>query len=67
MKSSLPGNWRITEMDQWDTNYIDMVSPGQITFKKDGTGQLHFGCLDAEVDWSFIPKKGQAEFILRAS
>jgi hypothetical protein len=49
-------------MDQWDMDYIDMLSPGQITFKKDGTGQLHFGCVDVGMDWSFVSQKGQAEF-----
>ena len=24
------GTWRITEMDQWDMDYIDMESPGRI-------------------------------------
>jgi len=31
--------------------YIDMTEPGHITFQKGGTGQLHFGCVDAELDW----------------
>ena len=43
-------------------DYIDMESPGHITFKKDGTGQFHFGCVDAGLDWSFAPRKAQAEF-----
>ena len=49
-------------MEQWDLDYIDMESPGHITFKNDGTGQLHFGCVDAGLDWSFDPRKGRAEF-----
>ena len=30
--------------------------------KKDGTGQVNFGCVDAGLDWSFDPRKGGAEF-----
>jgi len=62
MKSSFPGCWRIVEMEQWDMDYIDMESPGHITFKKDGTGQFHFGCVDAGLDWSFDPRRERAEF-----
>ena len=38
-------------MEQWDRDYIDMVSPGYIALRKGGTGQLHFGCVEAELDW----------------
>lgn len=62
MKASFPGYWRIVEMEQWDMDYIDMESPGHITFKKDGTGQVHFGCVDAGLDWSFDSRNGRAEF-----
>ena len=40
-------------MEQWDQDFVDMVSPGHVTFKKGGTGQLHFGCVEAELDWRF--------------
>lgn len=63
MKSSFLGYWRIVEMEQWDLDYIDMESPGHITFEKNGTGQLHFGGVDVGLDWSFDPRKAQAEFI----
>ena len=49
-------------MEQWDLDYIDMESPGHITFKKDGAGQFHFGCMDARLDWSFDPRRERAEF-----
>ena len=38
-------------MELWDQEYVDMEEPGHITFKEDGTGQLHFGCVDAQLDW----------------
>lgn len=62
MKSSFPGYWRIVEMEQWDLDYIDMEIPGHITFKKDATGQVHFGCVDAGFNWIFNSSKSRAEF-----
>jgi hypothetical protein len=51
MMTSHVGRWRIVEMDQWDRDYIDMDSPGYMAFKKGGRGQIHFGCVEAELDW----------------
>lgn len=42
------GKWRITEMEQWDKDYIDMVAPGHITIGNDGMGSLLFGAVEAE-------------------
>jgi hypothetical protein len=53
MKTFFIGRWRIVQMEQWDQDYVDMVAPGHIAFKKDGTGQLHFGCVETELDWRF--------------
>jgi hypothetical protein len=44
------GKWRITEMEQWDKDYIDMVVPGNLTIGDDGEGSLQFGAVEAEVD-----------------
>jgi hypothetical protein len=44
------GTWRITEMDQWDMDYIDMVSPGRIIIDRNGQGEIHFGAVDVEID-----------------
>jgi hypothetical protein len=44
------GKWRITEMEQWDKDYIDMMVPGHVTIGNDGTGSLQFGAVEAEVD-----------------
>ena len=62
MKPSPLGRWRIVEMEQWDQDHVDMDSPGHITFKKGGTGQLHFGCVEAELDWRFEADTGRIEF-----
>ncbi len=44
------GKWRITEMEQWDRDYIDMVVPGHFTFAKDGSGSFQFGVVEGELD-----------------
>ena len=49
------GTWRIAEMDQWDMDYIDMVSPGRIVIDKNGQGEIHFGTVDVEIDCRLEP------------
>jgi hypothetical protein len=44
------GKWRITEMEQWDKEYIEMMVPGHLTIEKDGTGLLQFGVVEVGVD-----------------
>jgi len=51
MKSSFVGRWRIVEMAQWDQEFVDLVSPGHITFTRNGRGELHFGAVDVSLDW----------------
>jgi hypothetical protein len=36
------GRWRITEMDNWDQEAVDLVKPGFIEFDEDGLGELGF-------------------------
>jgi hypothetical protein len=39
------GRWRITEMDNWDQEAVDLVQPGFIEFDEDG-----LDCCDADRD-----------------
>jgi hypothetical protein len=32
-KKTYVGTWRITEMEQWDNDFIDLVEPGHLTIK----------------------------------
>ena len=45
-----PGKWRITKMELWDQDYIDMEVEGFFNFKKDGVGQFRFGLVQGEID-----------------
>jgi len=44
------GSWRVTEMSNWDRDYIDRVAPGRLVVKANGTGTLRFGLVEAELD-----------------
>lgn len=49
-------------MEQWDQDYVDMVSPGHIAFNRGGQGQIHFGCIEAELDWRWEAESQRVEF-----
>ena len=44
------GKWRITEMEVWDRDYIDMEVPGYIRINSEGTGQFQFGLVSGDID-----------------
>lgn len=69
MKKTHVGKWRITDMEQWDKEYIDMMGPGHLTIKSDGTGLLQFGVVEAEVDCRLESINGdeRLDFSLRGS
>ncbi len=41
--SKLLGKWKITEMEQWDQEYIDLLEPGYIEINKGNLGEFVFG------------------------
>ena len=60
MKSECIGKWRISEMEQWDQDFIDLVVPGYINFEKGGDGRFQFGAVEGEIDYR-IEKVGNVE------
>ena len=44
------GRWRITEMEEWDQDYVDLVVPGFIEFDADGSGEFQFGAVHGFLD-----------------
>ena len=44
------GNWRITEMELWDTDYFDMEVLAHIAIRKDLTGEFQFGLVRGQLD-----------------
>jgi hypothetical protein len=57
MKASFVGRWRITEMELWDQEFIDLESPGHITFERGGRGELHFGAVNVTLTGERMPRK----------
>ena len=45
------GKWRLINMEQWDQDFIDLVEPGYLTFKRGGTGTMIFGAVNLSLDW----------------
>jgi hypothetical protein len=45
------GRWRITKMDNWDQEAVDLVRPGFIEFGDDGLGGLGFIVVTGELDY----------------
>jgi len=60
-EQSFKGRWRITNMDKWDKDFIDLVEPGFIEFLDNNFGAFHFGCIDANLDYQ-VDEKGKVEF-----
>ena len=60
----LMGRWRITEMDLWEQDDIDLVAPGFVEFGEDHRGSLGFIAVRGGIDWREAPRDGQpgAEF-----
>jgi hypothetical protein len=62
MKAPFVGRWRITEMELWDQEFIDLESPGHITFERGGRGELHFGAVNVTLDWRADAKENRVDF-----
>lgn len=52
-KSLLLGKWRLTELSEWDADYLDLVEPAFIEFGKVGDGEMRFGALGAALECSY--------------
>src|ERR1700692_4498368 len=57
--ASITGRWRMTEMDKWDQEAIDLVTPGCIEFDEDGLGSLGFIVVTGALDCRDADRDGQ--------
>jgi hypothetical protein len=55
---SIEGKWRITEMDLWDQEAIDLLGPAFIEFK-DRSGQFRFIAVEGRMDCRHGQRKGR--------
>jgi hypothetical protein len=58
-KTPFIGRWRITEMEQWDRDYIDEEEDGYIEFGKGGQGEFHFGYVHGFMDCEIETVEGK--------
>jgi len=42
--------WQITEMSEWDQDYVNLVEPGYFLFTNDNLGEFVFGAVQGWVD-----------------
>src|SRR2546425_11678592 len=52
------GYWRITEMEVWDAEYLDLVVPAFIEFDRERMGQFQFGTVRGWLDCRFGERDG---------
>jgi hypothetical protein len=54
-KNPLLGRWRITEMELWNTDFVDLLEPAYITFEAKGGGEFVFGAVRGDLDCRYGP------------
>ena len=59
-KNPLLGRWRITEMELWNTDFVDMLEPAYITFEAKGGGEFVFGAVRGDLDCRYGARMGYA-------
>ncbi len=57
-KTTISGKWRITEMDLWDQEAMDLLGPACIEFKGQG-GQFRFIAVDGWMDCRHGQRNGR--------
>ena len=53
------GSWRITDMEVWGREYIDLVVPGHVTFGEESMGEFQFGTVCGWLDCHFGERDGK--------
>ncbi|MBI9077986.1 MAG: hypothetical protein JEZ02_21490 [Desulfatibacillum sp.] len=51
-KNDYTGTWRITGMELWDQEYVNMEVPGFINIASRGWGEFQFGLVRGGIDWN---------------
>ena len=53
------GIWRIDEMELWDTDFLNMLGPANITFDDDALGSFEFGAVVGYIDCRYSERDGK--------
>jgi hypothetical protein len=54
------GRWRIVEMDNWDSDFLDLVGEAHLTFNGKSDGEIAFGALRGFLDVRYGARDGSA-------
>lgn len=50
-RNEFVGRWRITHMELWDREYLDLEVPAFIEFRQDQFGEFQFGVVRGFIDY----------------
>jgi hypothetical protein len=53
------GRWRITGMDLWDRDAVELLGPAGIDIRPDGTGEMRFIAVEADLDHRELVRDGR--------
>lgn len=56
------GRWKITWMDEWAQDYVDLIEPGYFKFDEEGLGEFAFGAVHGWVDVRISVEKPLLEY-----
>jgi hypothetical protein len=59
------GAWQITEMDDWDNDYINMETQAYIKIDRKGQGSFQFALVVGNIDGEIQDIGGEKRFDLR--
>lgn len=45
------GRWRISEMETWPQDFVDLLGPGYITIRANRSGEFRFGAVVGFIDY----------------
>lgn len=48
------GTWHITEMENWDEDYINMETEAYFEIEKNGAGNFQFGLVNGYIDGELV-------------
>ena len=54
------GRWRIVEMDNWDSDFLDLVEEAHLTLEGKSDGEIAFGALKGFLDVRYGARDGSA-------
>jgi hypothetical protein len=54
------GRWRILEMDNWDSDFLDLAEEAHLTFKGKSDGEVAFGVPEGFLDVRYRVRDGSA-------